>query len=394
MFDNYFVDLHIHIGSGSKGQPVKITASRKLNFANIAEEALDKKGLDMIGIIDCASPVVIEDIEKLLDSGEMRELPNGGIIYKDQLVILLGSEVESREENGGQAHYLAYFPTLEDIKLYSEIMDQYITNINLSSQSTGLTGKEILQVVESCSGMLIPAHGFTPHKSFYGNSFSHFTEVFTREEWSRIPALELGLSADTHLADYLNDLGNKTFLSNSDAHSLGKIAREYNIFQMENLNYKEFELALKRKKGRKVVKNYGLDPKLGKYHRSYCPDCEKKYNLDKPVLTCPVCHKDNIVTGVKDRVLKISKRNKSTSPSHRPPYIYQVPLLDLPGIGKKRLGDLLNKLGTEMDILHEIDYSELCRVVNKNIARSIIRARKGDLEIEAGGGGNYGKVVG
>jgi PHP family Zn ribbon phosphoesterase len=50
--NDYYVDLHIHIGAGSNGQPVKITASRKLNFANIAEEALLKKGLNMIGVID------------------------------------------------------------------------------------------------------------------------------------------------------------------------------------------------------------------------------------------------------------------------------------------------------------------------------------------------------
>ena len=394
MLNNYYVDLHIHIGSGSNGQPVKITASNKLNFANIAEEALEKKGLNMIGIIDCASPVVINDIERLLSSGEMRELPEGGIIYKDQLVILLGSEIESREENGGQSHYLAYFPSLKDIRLYSEIMDQYITNINLSSQSTGLTGTEILKIVESCNGLLIPAHAFTPHKSFYGNSFAHYSEVFSREEWQRIPAIELGLSADTQLADHLNELKSKTFLSNSDAHSLGKIAREYNIFRMGNLNYREFEQALKRENNRKVVDNYGLDPRLGKYHRSYCPNCNKKFNLEKPVFTCPICNKDNIVNGVKDRVLEISNRDCSISPPHRPSYIHQVPLIDLPGIGKKRLESLLNKLGTEMDILHEADFDQLSRVVNKKIARSIIRAREGELEIEAGGGGNYGKVVG
>jgi PHP family Zn ribbon phosphoesterase len=81
MLKEYFSDLHIHIGGGSDGSPVKITASRKLNFPNILEEAAFKKGLDIIGIIDCASPVVLKDIDEMLKDGSMRELKKGGILY-------------------------------------------------------------------------------------------------------------------------------------------------------------------------------------------------------------------------------------------------------------------------------------------------------------------------
>ena len=141
MFKEVFADLHIHIGAGSKGDPVKITASRKLNFENILKESLYNKGLDMIGIIDCASPVVLEDMEALLEKGEMAEVPDGGIAY-GELVIIPGVELESREENGGQAHYLAYFPYLRNLREFSQVLKDYITNINLSSQSTGLTGRK------------------------------------------------------------------------------------------------------------------------------------------------------------------------------------------------------------------------------------------------------------
>jgi len=144
----FFADLHIHIGSAGNGKPVKITASKKLNFANIAYESMDRKGLDMVGIVDCASPPVIKDIEELITNGVMKQLPAGGIKYKNKLVIIPGVEVESREENG-QAHYLAFFPDLKSIKEYSTILDQYITNITLSSQQTGLTGAEIFRIVNS-----------------------------------------------------------------------------------------------------------------------------------------------------------------------------------------------------------------------------------------------------
>src|SRR6056297_773715 len=181
--NKYFADLHIHIGRASSGQAVKITASDKLNFSNIAKESLERKGIDVVGIIDSASPDVIKDIEFMLNKNIMKELDEGGLLYKDELLIIPGAEIESREENGGQVHYLAYFPYLKNLKEFSEIMSQYITNINLSSQSTGLTGEEIFKITKVCSGILIPAHGFTPHKSFYGNAFSTYKEVFNEKQW-------------------------------------------------------------------------------------------------------------------------------------------------------------------------------------------------------------------
>lgn len=394
MAKKYFADLHIHIGAASSGQAVKITASRDLNFDSIASESLEKKGLDVVGVIDSASPDVIKDIEDMLDRGIAVELPDGGLLYRDELLIILGAELESREVDGGQAHYLAYFPFLENIKLFSEIMSQYITNINLSSQSTGLPGSDIFKIVKSCGGMFIPAHAFTPHKSFYGRSFSTFRDGFSKEIWDEIPAIELGLSADTKLADHLLELSDKTFLSNSDAHSVPKIAREYNIFKMNRLSYKEFEKALRREKERKVIKNYGMDPRLGKYHRSYCPECKKTFSRQSPVTDCPDCNEDKLICGVKDRVLAISDRKSSVSPEHRGEYVYQVPLLNLPGIGKKRLGRLIKKLGTEMEILHKRSYDQIESVVGKKLTDIILKARKGELTINSGGGGEYGKVLG
>ncbi len=390
---SFFGDLHIHIGAGSNGKAVKITASRKLNFASIARESLFRKGLDLVGIIDCASPVVINDIEKLISKGEMSELKKGGIKYRE-LVIIPGAEIESREGEKGSAHYLTFFPHLEQIREFSNIMEQYITNINLSSQATGLSGSEILQVVEEMNGILIPAHAFTPHKSFYGRCFKSYRECFTQEEWNNIPALELGLSADTMLADYLPELENKIFLSNSDAHSAGKIAREYNRLQMKELNFQELKLALKAKKGRRITANYGLDPRLGKYHRTYCRDCEKNFSFKRAVLNCPECGGDRIVVGVRDRVLNIADKADTNSLQKRPPYIHQVPLMDIPGIGPRTMEKLLEEFGTEMSILHQTSYDDMVSCVGKRITENIIRARSGRAQIKSGGGGNYGKVVG
>ena len=92
-----YADLHVHIGRSSKGKPVKITGSKTLNFENIAKESLYRKGIQIVGIVDCASPYVINDIEEFLNQEDAIELEKGGIIYKNAICILLGSEVETTE---------------------------------------------------------------------------------------------------------------------------------------------------------------------------------------------------------------------------------------------------------------------------------------------------------
>ena len=207
-----FADLHVHIGRSENGKPIKITAARSLNFANIAKECADRKGIQMVGIIDCASPYVIEDIENFLKNGDAYEIEDGGIIYKDKVCIILGSEVETSEVNEdgktGSAHNLCYFPTLADIKAFSNEMKNYIHNITLSTQRARISAYNLIDIVEKHNGILVPAHIFTPYKSFYGNCTKRLERIF-KEKFDKIFAVELGLSADTFLADEISELETK-----------------------------------------------------------------------------------------------------------------------------------------------------------------------------------------
>ena len=391
-----FADLHVHIGRSENGKPIKITAARSLNFANIAKECAQKKGIQVVGIIDCASPYVIEDIENFLKTGDAYELKDGGIIYKDKVCILLGSEVESSEEgrNGkkGSAHNICFFPHLVDIKGFSNELSQHLKNITLSTQRSDLSGYDLIDMVEKYHGILIPAHIFTPHKSYYGNCTDRLQSIF-KEKYDKIFAVELGLSSDTYLADMISELENKTFVTNSDAHSLPKIAREYNKMQVEDISFKEIVKALKNEDGRKVIANYGLDPKLGKYHRTYCDDCEKAIETKEPVDICPYCGGKNVTFGVFDRIELIRDKQESKSPENRPPYVYQIPLGFIPGVGGKTITKLLDTFGTEMNILHKLSKDDIEAVVGEKIADTIEKARNGECKVQSGGGGNYGKVV-
>ena len=390
-----FADLHVHIGRTESGKPVKITAARSLNFANIAKECAERKGINIVGIIDCGSPYVIEDIENFLKTGDAYELEDGGIIYKDKVCILLGSEVETSEKgrNGkcGSAHNICFFPHLSDIKGFSKEMSTHIKNITLSTQRSNVSGYELIDIVERYNGILIPAHCFTPHKSYYGNCTDRLESIF-KEKFEKIFAIELGLSSDTELADTISELETRAFLTNSDAHSLPKIAREYNKMLVKDISFKEVVKALKNEDGRKILANYGLDPKLGKYHRSFCEDCNKAIEIDEAAVTCPECGGSNITFGVFDRIELVKDKEKTKSPEIRPQYVYQVPLTFIPGVGGKTIEKLLDAFETEMNILHKLSKDDIEGVVGEKIANTIERARTGEMTVHSGGGGNYGKV--
>lgn len=97
--------------------------------------------------------------------------------------------------------------------------------------------------------------------------------------------------------------------------------------------------------------------------------------------------------GVLDRIVAIRDKEKSISPANRPPYIYQVPLTFIPGLGSKTIDKLLNNFETEMNILHKLSEDDIEAVVGEKVAKMIIAAREGKANIQAGGGGVYGKLT-
>ena len=394
MSTNFFVaDLHIHIGAASNGKPIKVTASRDLTFANIAAECADRKGIAIAGVVDCAAPSVIRDIEALIARGEMSPLADGGLSYHDRVTMVLGAEFETREPTGGVSHNVSYFPDLQRLKEFSARLSERVTNVDLSSQAARMSAAELLAICRACGGEFIPAHAFTPFKSLYGNCARRLSQVFPPDAQSGIAALELGLSADSYLADRIVELAAITFVSNSDAHSLPRIGREYNILDLRQATYTEVFQALRRQEGRSVAANFGLDPRLGKYHRTHCLDCEHTARGHPPQLRCEACGSGHVVTGVLDRIADIADCAEPRPPEHRPPYRYQVPLQFVPKVGAVALNRLINRFGSEMAVLHRATAEEIARTVGDKIAALIIAAREGTLPLRAGGGGHYGRAV-
>jgi len=389
MMRTWFVDLHVHVGFTASGRPVKISAARDLTFARIVHEAACRKGLDAVGIIDAHVPEVQEEIRALLAAGEMVERPDGGLTY-GETTIFLGAELEVKPRGRGAFHVLCYLPTLAAMADFTAWLRHHVKNVSLSSQRVAVGAHVLQDEVAVRGGVLIPAHVFTPHKGLYGSAAARMAEVL---DAARVPAVELGLSADSAMADSLSELADKTFLSNSDAHSLANIGREYQAVYMAAPTFEELLRALRREGGRGVAANYGLNPRLGKYHRTACASCGALVDPASSPDVCPACGHNRFVRGVADRILAIADQPEGTHPPHRPRYVYQVPLAFIPGLGPKKRERLLEAFGTEMAVLHHAPPEELAAVVGRELADLIVKARKGRLALHEGGGGRYGRVA-
>src|SRR5699024_1954170 len=238
MLESFFADMHIHIGRDMHNNPVKITGAKTLTLTNVLKEASRNKGIHMAGVIDSHAPAVQQEIKELIDDGYAHELDNGGIRFENATLIL-GSEIEVYDENcRGPLHVLCFLPTLNNMEEFSEWLTTKMKNITLSSQRYYGSAKELQYKVKELSGIFIPAHVFTPFKSMYGKGVHRsLREVLDPD---LIDGIELGLSSDTTMADQISELHAFTFLSNSDAHSLPKIAREYQEITMKDPSFKEF----------------------------------------------------------------------------------------------------------------------------------------------------------
>lgn len=392
MLNQYFTDLHIHVGMSQNGKWVKIPTSRRLTVRGILEEAAERKGMDIIGIIDALSPLVLADLRLLIAEGLLVPINNGGYLYQHKILVVLGAEIETKEDNGGLAHTLVFVPDIDTMTAFSNYMSQFIRNITLSSQNAHMPLRQLIKIASGFDSLIIPAHVFTPHKSLYGVCCNRLSHILADQDLYKIAAIELGLSADSLLADRISELAEYSFITNSDAHSLDKIAREYNIFSMEALSFQELAKALSRINNRQVTANYGLDPRLGKYHRTFCQQCG--YTATEGLITsnCPNCNSTDLTKGVLERIEEIADYAIPQHPAHRPPYCYQIPLEFIPGVGKKVMSKLLGEFETEMNILHYATHDALAKIAGEKIANFIISARRGTATITAGGGGIYGRI--
>ncbi len=273
---------------------------------------------------------------------------------------------------------------MEELEAFNSYLGKKITNPGLSTQFLRDGFHKAFSMVRQLGGYLGLAHAFTPFKGYFGqlDSFQSLGE-FSDE----VDFVELGLSADSTLADRIKDLHEVPFLVGSDAHSSPNIAREYLEIDTTVRDFGQlFQIILS---GQEIKSFRGFPPALGKYFQTRCRKCGFTPGKNEGK-TCPRCLEPALVQGVSNRIEKLSDTAKL--PTGRAPYFFHIPLHLLPGFGPRILEVLYENLGSEMEIIHNISPEQLERFLDKKRVEMILRLRTGELEIECGGAGRYGKI--
>ena len=431
--DYYNADLHTH-------SPHSIAVSKNMNLDSMVQTS-QKKGLHILGTGDILQPEWLKYTESNLKKDK-----NGAYFYKD-IYFILQTEIEDEES----IHEIVFLPDFESARILQKKLKPYSKNILNEwggRPRVNLSPPELVDIVVDNGGLIGPAHAFTPFKAiFRQNKFKTLEECY-QGATKKIDFLELGLSANTDLADRLDCLRKVSFLSNSDAHSEGprSIGREFNKFDIDNPSFEEILLAIRRKDNRRITLNVGLHPKLGKYYNMFCNKCRRRVlfkktkkttntvfsqysfsdsfvlfstdNLDqakknyieqvaKNKMICPACQeklgrKNKIRLGVSERIDVLSDFDEPNHPDYRPPYINAVPLIDIirsvKGIRSTTsktvlniYNKIINELGTEFKILIDLPIENIEKF-DKNIASVIKAFRNNDIEYTPGGGGIYGQI--
>ncbi|MBP2172750.1 TIGR00375 family protein [Methanococcus voltae] len=368
------IDLHLH-------SKYSMGTSKFMSIENIVKYG-KLKGLDIIGTGDCLNPKWLDEIKNHLN---------------DNLV--LTTEVEDKF----RVHHLIILPNLGQTAELIDYFSKYSKNISYEGRpNVSLDGKQIMDIVKDLGGLIGPAHVFTPWTSLYKTYDSVYDCYGKKPDY-----IELGLSADTDMADMVEELRDIPFLSNSDAHSFypHRMGREFNQMEISSVgdvehNFEEIKNAIKNNK---IVANYGLDPNLGKYHTTACTRCYLRYDIDDAIkfkFKCKECG-GTIKKGVLERSGELSKDNKVIHPSFRPPYHKIIPLAEIisfsidKGINTKSVQTLYDKyLGNfknEIEILTKSDIHEL-KAIHETVGQTIEKFRNNTINIYPGGGGEYGYI--
>ncbi len=268
----------------------------------------------------------------------------------------------------------------------------------------GLDSRDLLEILLETSreAILIPAHIWTPWFSVFGSKsgFDSLKECY-EDLTGHIFAVETGLSSDPAMNHRISGLDGITLVSNSDAHSPSKLAREANIFDCEP----DFKSIMNSLKGiqpgfKGTIEFY---PEEGKYHLDGHRKCNLRFNpLETESLNgiCPVC-KRPLTIGVMNRIHQLAQRPEGFIDPSRPGYRCLIPLEEILsetlGKGPKTKTvqtaymNLVSSLGSELDILLNTDIEKL----NSHsilLAEAISKTRKGDILLLPGYDGEYGTV--
>ncbi len=407
----YWTDLHLH-------SHFSWATSRTCTLPHYWQAA-QWKGLQVIGTGDITHPAWIQTIRSSL-----RPAPNGlwdldpAVVRsladtiphrcRSQVQFLLSGEVNCVYRRGNRArrvHHLIFLSCLDRAQTLQQRLAAYGRLEADGRPTLKLDSRDLLAILMEVDdrAALVPAHIWTPWYALLGSKsgFASLAECFGDQD-AEIGAVETGLSADPGMLMQAGFLQQRVFISNSDAHSPAKLGREATALQ----GTPAYEAIWQMLRGDHTVGpacTIEWPPALGKYywdgHRK-CGIVQAPADTGLPPKPCPVCSRP-VTRGVLSRVQELSGPNLSVTSRSLPPALPTIPLLDLIAhvlqrktVAKAVQGcyrDLLERLGPELAILHQVPEPDLRRAAPAAIAQAVMAGRKGNLHIAPGYDGQFGQ---
>ena len=245
-------DLHVH-------SKFSRATSKNLDFENLYIFS-QLKGITVLGTGDCTHPGWFSEISTKLVPAE----PGLFRLKKDiertcdkrvtgacrgPVRFMLQSEISNIYKKDGKTrknHNLVFFPDLDAAARFNQKLDR-IGNIKSDGRPIlGLDARNLLEILLEVDerAFFVPAHIWTPWFSLLGSKSGFDTVEACFEDLSdHIFAVETGLSSDPEMNRRVSQLDRLTLISNSDAHSPGKLGREANLFNTD-LNYLSIKNAI------------------------------------------------------------------------------------------------------------------------------------------------------
>lgn len=375
-------DLHVH-------SKYSMATSKNMNPQTMAAESM-KKGLNLIATGDAFHSKWLEELNQ-----QLTQIDDTGIYSlngdNNSTKFITTNEVEDNE----RIHHLLIIPSLE---VAWQMRDEFtVKNMDADGRpKIRMSGAEIIDIARDYDCIVGPAHIFTPWTGIF-KSYDSIEECYGQ----KVDFVELGLSSDTILADTIEELHEYTFLTNSDSHSPWphRMGREFNKIELKELSFENLKKAIRNNN---ILENYGINPKMGKYHETGCIKCYKLYDMEDALKHNMKCScGGQIKKGVKSRINELSTLKEGQHPKNRPNYQYLLPLAELlstlynKGITTKfvqtRYDNLIHEFSNEIEVLLKTPIEKIASV-DENLAPVIESYRNNDLEFISGRGGQYGSV--
>ena len=408
----FIADFHIH----SKHSRA---TSRKLDLEHLYIAA-QMKGITVIGTGDFTHPLWWEELSTKLVPAEEGLFTLDSRIARscDEQVpaacrgpvrFMLVTEISNiykKDDRTRKNHNLVFMPDMASAQQFNQKLDE-IGNIRSDGRPIlGLDARNLLEIVLDTSDLayLVPAHIWTPWFSLLGSKSGFDSLEACFDDLSEhIFAVETGLSSDPPMNWRVSGLDRFTLISNSDAHSPGKLGREANLLDVA-LGFTTIRSALESAHPDQLLGTVEFYPEEGKYHVDGHRKCQfrclpgETHSLDG---ICPVCGKP-LVLGVLYRVEQLADRHEGAKAPKARPYERLIPLEEVlaetfqTSAGTKRVqrsyGQLLEKHGSEFDILRCVAVEDLQQSGIPLLAEAIERMRNGRVIFDPGYDGEFGQV--